>query len=377
MIFKKFNKNLLLIFICGILVFYSSFCFSADLEVKYPVSQSGIVLIDTSTPIPIFLKYLFDIGMFLGFMAAVYSLGSAGIFYLMSPAKPELLSLAKDRVAGAISGVLILIMIYLIITTLNPQLAFLNVNDLDKVPTFTSKKIHGVYFYKSNDCSGDAKSNTININDFGTELSNQINSVLLVNSPDNYYFSTLYSSPGLFGKCLDIDPNNYACQPVANIASSASIHSYEFNPKGDGVYLYRKPFYNTDGGWLKITNSQIIDNGFFGEELKNLTFIGDSSSCNVSKEEQICEKWDERGNCTQKKCPTLAEKEISSIKIMGNYIVYFVYLDPADTVSWSYCQEFPTPDDVNREGPKQFKWEKTPNQKYLPNWLYIYPVKEK
>lgn len=384
---KKNYINLYIILF--LFIFSASFCIAADLELEYPLLKDGFTITDTNTPIPIFLKYLFDIGMFLGFAAAVYSLGYAGVLYLISGAKPEYRSQARDRVSGAISGVLILVMTYLIITTLNPQLKFFKLNDLETIPPVALNKSPGVYFYKSTDCSEDVKFSTSNVNDFGTELNNRINSVLVVQGKTASYISTLYSSPGLSGKCQDASPNKTTCQndpPLTpNFASSASIHQYDFNPNSnpdnDGVYFYRKPFYNKEGGWLKINKTQIktSSKGFFGAKLEDLTFTGDSTSCNVPIEDQICEKYDEKGICIQKKCPALAGKEISSIKIAGNYIVYFLYFDPTDSPNgpWSYCQEFPTPDDINREGPKQFKWEKTLSQPNLPNRVYIYPVKEK
>jgi hypothetical protein len=298
----------------------------------------------------------------------------------MSPAKPELLASAKDRVAGTISGFLILMTTYLIVTTLNPQLAIFKIGNLKTPSAPEQDKEAGVYFYKSNNCSDTIGPNTSNIIDFG-EKNNQINSIMVISKYNQDYVSTAYESPGLFGKCKYII-NKVGCQPIENFFSSASIHIYDFEPSGDGVYLYRKPFFNTDGGWARISNSQIkngTDGGVFGQELKNLTFNGNLSDCNVPKEEQICEKWDDKGDCTQKKCPTLAGKEISSIKIVGNYIVFLVYFDPEDDPAgpWTYCQEFPAPNDINRDGPKQLKWEKSANQKNLPNWIYIYPVKNK
>lgn len=392
------NKKKYKFFYCKLFVaIFTLFCVALNnalaLEVKYPVSQSGIQLVDTNTPLPLYLKYIFDMGMFLGFASAFFSLAAAGVLYLMSPAKPELLASAKDRVAGAISGVLILVMTYLIITTLNPQLAIFKIGELQPIPAPNQDQEAGIYFYKSSDCSGNPKISTTNILDFGIAFNNQIRSAELISKPGQEYVSTMYSSPGLFGKCQDVDPTINVCQPLGdfvNSANSASIHTYDFNPKGDGVYLYRKPFFNTDGGWLKISNSQIesgTDGGVFGAELNSLYFKGDSSSeCNVPIDEQICDKWDIKAVCVHKICPTLAGKEISSIQIKGNYIVFLLYSDPSDTTFWSYCQEFPTPNDINKDGPKQLKWEKTVNQPSkqnktqnlgLPNWIYIYPVKNK
>lgn len=374
---KKTNNKILLFFICGLFLISAGFVLSASLEVEYPASTSGIVLTDTSTPLPLFFKYIFEIGTFLGFVAAVYSLSYAGVLYLMSPAKPELLSSAKDRVFGAISGILILIMTYLIVTTINPQLAIFQISELEEVPDFVSEKSAGVYFYKSTDCSDEPIFATTNILDF-KEKNNLINSVLIINKPDNAFVSTIYGNPGLFGKCLYVNPNTTTCQTIDNLANSASVRIYNFKNNSDGkITFFRKPFFNKDGGFLEIPDSFISDKDtIFMADLSTLTFA-DSSGCNVPISEQLCEKWNNNGDCIQKKCPTLAGKEISSIKIEGNYIIKFVYFDPKDPSKgpFTYCQEFPTPNDADKEGPKQIKWEKIYNQPNLANWIYIYPIK--
>lgn len=375
MLFQQ-NKKFLLTVIFTILL-CADFALAAKLEVKYPISQSGISIVDTNTPIPLFLKYIFDFGMFLGFATAFYSLAYAGILYLWSGAQPERRSEARDRVWGAVSGVLILALSYLIITTLNPQLKFFKLGELQEIPPIASNRPPGVYFFTNDTCAGDVSQHTSNINDFGTNLTNKVGSALIVNNPNMSFVSTIYSSPNLWGKCLDIDPNNYSCQRIERINSSASIHIYDFNPDNnpdnDGVYFYRKTFFNPEGGFLKISNYQIQKDGFFSGYLSDLSFQ------DVPEKDKICIKWDKNNTCTEKKDPSLAGREISSIKIAGNYIVYFVYFDPQDNPAgpWEYCQEFPAPYDINREGPQQFRWEATPNQKKLANWVYIYPVKSK
>ena len=373
----KNKKNLLLFTITVLIVFtgiFNLFYFTkaADLEVSYPVSKSGIALQGTNTPLPILLKYIFDYGTFLGFMAAVYSLAYAGFLYLRAGAQPEVLSQAKDRIWGTVSGILILLMTYLIITTINPQLAFFKAPELQPIPPVAVDKSPGVYLFQSTDCSGQAFSSTSNINNFGPDMGNKINSVLIVQSKDVSYISTLFSSPGLFGKCKYIDPNISTCQKVPNIANSISIHQYDSKSNNGSVTFYRKPFYNPDGGFieLKAQDVQSSNNGFFKAKLEDLYFQ------NVPLEDQICTKWDENQNCISKQNPSLAGKEISSIKIIGDFIIFFIYFSPNDSSSgpWTYCQEFPIENDINKEGPKQFKWEKSANQTKLPNWIFIIPI---
>ena len=80
------------------------------------------------------MLYLFNAGMLLGFFAVFISLAIAGSMYFLSPAKPDLLTEAKDRVGGAVSGLLILVLTYLIITTVNPQLSVFHLADLPELP---------------------------------------------------------------------------------------------------------------------------------------------------------------------------------------------------------------------------------------------------
>lgn len=379
----KKNK-IIQLFLAGIIIlscwfYFTQTCQAAKLNVEFPKSPQGTTITDTSTPLPIFAKYLFEVGFFLGLIGAAITLVRAGIDYLRGGIMSEYLSSARDKIWGAVSGLTLLFLIYLILTTINPQLTFFTAQELTPIPQQPTTKSPGVYFYTNENCAGEAQLKTSNWDDFGTNFGNKIGWVQIVSDQNNSFYTTLYSSPGLYGKCLDADPNNFNCQAVEKIANSASIHRFDFNPgnnpDNDGVYFYRESSFDPSGGFLKINNSEISSDGYYQAELKNLSFQ------NVPLEKQICDSWDNQGKCTHKHPPTLAGKEISSVKIAGNYIVYFVYGAPNDPNEgpWSYCQEFPTPKDVNKQGPKQFKFEKTYNQpdNYLPNFLFIYPVKEK
>ncbi len=85
------------------------------------------------------------------------------------------------------------------------------------------------------------------------------------------------------------------------------------------------------------------------------------------------------GKCIDWKCPPLGKKNISSIKISGDYLVLLVYSSPSDKQfgPWTYCQAFPAIDDVNKEGPQQIKWDAIRNMGQDPNFIIIIPVIEK
>ena len=119
--------------------------------------------------------------------------------------------------------------------------------------------------------------------------------------------------------------------------------------------------------WVVTRNKDI-----FEERLENLEFI------NVPEEEQDCVEYDTSGVCTWRAPPSLGGENISSIKIHGDYIVLLTYASPGQSCSdtqWSSCQEFPTPDDINKTGPQQIKWQEVRNNYgVVPNHVVIIPV---
>lgn len=363
--------------------------FAAALEVNYPKISNQTI--QAGVQLPDYIKYLFNAGMAVGFIAVFISLAVAGIMYFLSPISVDAKADAKDRFSGAISGLLILVTTYLIITTINPRLAFFGINSLPAVtPSPAATKAPGVYFYHESDCSNNrVQPSTSSIKDFGPSLRNKINSVSIVQGA-NRYISILYDNINFWGKCLYVNGNT-SCQSAkdpqtgSSFADSASIYRFDPNPNGDGVYFYRKSYFNDQSGYLYIPNSSInvgLSGGLYNGDLNQLKFTGDinSSNCTVPEDEQDCVKYDANNKCVQRSCPTLAGENISSVKINGNYLVLFVYYGPNDNSAgpWTSCQEFPTPDDVNKTGPHQMKWQniRNSNQGVIPNHVVIIPIQE-
>lgn len=370
-----------------IFLFYAFFCidsvYAVNLEVAYPVVQGQVL--GSTTTLPAYAKYLFNLGMFLGFFSVLVSFIIAGVMYFISPALPsgDLLGKAKDRISGAITGLLLLTFIYLIVVTINPSLSIFHINELETTTPHTEDPLPGVYFHKQKACADTTQPNLSSIPDLGEGLKNQINSVGIIQG-DDAYISVLYDNINFKGKCQYLNPNE-RCQDVAPFAASASIYKFDFEPNGDGVYFYRKSYFNSDGGYYKVQNSDI--KGIYTQKLENLKFVDRSAvsrenpeGCTVPKNERDCIKYNEDGACTLRACPTLAGENISSMKINGNYFVLPIYFGPADTSKgpWTSCQAFPALDDINKLGPPQIKWKSIRNTSgVIPNWVIIIPVKEK
>ncbi len=377
------NKYFLTFFLIIFLFLLSSFCFARTLEVDYPALPTGETITPT-TLLPGYIKYMFVFGMSIGFLAAFVSLIIGGFLYTISVASPGAKKEAKSRIFSAISGVVLLAIIYLIMTTINPQLSILYITGLKKIPEPPPPPPPaGVYFYKNKGCtspSDEVLFGFSNISDLG-ELKNNIKSVKIVhnNPKELYYIAVLYDEWYYRSKCKYIDPNT-ECVNINPFTSSASIYEYDYSPEGGGVTFYRRSFYNNKGGWYKVENSEIGE--IYVKELNDLEFK------DVPKEEQDCVKWDfeegdpEKNYCSEWEPQTLAGENITSIEIDGNYFVMLIYLDPENPspeggYSYSFCQAFSTEDDINKEGPKQIKWEYIRSQgKYL-NYVLIFPVKEK
>ena len=365
---SKFNKNLLksLIFVFFfIFLFIPSGIFAINLNIDYPAQFN----ITGQTKIPEYFKFIFDLAMFVGFSAVFLTLVVAGVLYLLSPAVPNARLIAKDRVSGAISGLLILATIYLVITTINPALSIFKTTEISPVPVKnpTVARQPGIYLYNKNNCPESEFNffSAISSPDIG-DSKQQINSAQIVQNEQFgiYYIGILFENLKFWGKCQYINPNK-KCNKVEPFASSLAVYRYNHNPNEGGVTFYRKPFFDSAGGSYEVPGH--ATGNIYIKELKELTFN------NVPKEEQECVRWDKKGVCTKTEPQNLFAENIASIKIEGDYLVLLIYFDndkpDPENGPWSFCQAFGTFGDKDKEGPREIKWEniRNLNSGNLPN----------
>ena len=122
--------------------------------------------------------------------------------------------------------------------------------------------------------------------------------------------------------------------------------------------------------------------GFYEKELKTLGFTGERpgseniADCTVPEDQQDCKMWKKDGSCEKWECPTLADENISSIKIDGDYLVVLEYLpNGANTLIGDFCQAYPKDQDINKFGPKQIKWDSINNSPGIfANYVLIIPI---
>ena len=381
------NKYFLIFFLVA---FFSlsgnNFCLSRILEVDYPsLPIPGTPAITTTTPLPEYLIYMFNLGMVIGFLAVFISLIIGGFLYIISAGRPEVLKNAKVRVFAAIAGLVLLLTTYLIITTINPQLGFFRAEPLPDLGEWPTPEFieTGVFLYETENCSSDPVRYLLSSE---LKIGERIRSVKIVNDPDFgiYYIAILYDHWNYKGKCQFLNPIT-GCINIKFPASSISVYRFDYSLTGNGITFYRKAFFNENlppdrqrEGVFTVEHSNLSPRGYYFVYLNNLRFENRKRECNIPVEEQDCLAWDLEGKCIQRRCPTLAGENISSIKINGDYFVLLLHYD-AKTKEWSTCQAFPAPDDINKEGPEQIKWEyirRDPLGK-LPNAVLIFPVASK
>lgn len=115
---KKIKKMLFLYFIVLFLAFARSIF---ALESKYP-NIPGLPVITDNSGLPEFIQYFFGIGIAFAGVTALVSLAIAGVQIIIGQANPEGVSNARDRIKGSLLGLLLLMVSYLIIQTVNPRL---------------------------------------------------------------------------------------------------------------------------------------------------------------------------------------------------------------------------------------------------------------
>jgi len=125
---KKLLLSLIILIILG-------FSFEVlALETAWPDSplSPGFTLKDNST-LTDMVRYFYEWGIFIGALAVFISLLIGGFLYLTSMGNPARMAEAKDRIFSAVIGLVLLLAIYLILNTINPELTILSLNPIGGV----------------------------------------------------------------------------------------------------------------------------------------------------------------------------------------------------------------------------------------------------
>lgn len=141
---KKNIINTLILFSVLVVFFLPLLSIAAPerLEIEYPPIP-GVPPLTRTVTLPVYVKYIYYLFLAISGIIALGVIVVAGFRYLSSVGMPEKLKDAKNQIASAILGLLLLACSWLILRTINPQLVVLRLPD-DLPPTLPDLNA-GVY----------------------------------------------------------------------------------------------------------------------------------------------------------------------------------------------------------------------------------------
>ena len=130
-------KKAISIFFILFLVLGPLLVFGVETEINYPNVPGTAPPPTSGTPFPVYIKYLFNLGLAISGIIALAVIFWAGFIYLTSIDNPERKKEAGRRVIAGLLGLIILLAAYVILTTINPQLVILSIGEITPAPTST------------------------------------------------------------------------------------------------------------------------------------------------------------------------------------------------------------------------------------------------
>lgn len=136
-------KQKFFIFIFIILFYFLSVPLAYALEMPYP-SLPGVGGLPENPTLPQYVSYFFALGTSLAGILAIISFAIGAVQMIMAAGSPEMANSGKDRMKGSALGLLLTASAYIILTTINLQLA---------TPTITALPAGAGIFYQGTELS--------------------------------------------------------------------------------------------------------------------------------------------------------------------------------------------------------------------------------
>ena len=134
------NKKNKLFFFALLLLFFIGANFvlaQKPLEITYPEIE-GFTPTTTKTALPDYIKYVFQLSLYIAALIAFGSFIYGGFRYLTSGGSASVKKDARSQISAGMLGLIILISSYIILNTIDPQLVILKSPFLEKAPTGSS-----------------------------------------------------------------------------------------------------------------------------------------------------------------------------------------------------------------------------------------------
>ena len=145
---KKYKKTISVLLVLSVFLVLLVLSVSAQ-ELTYPEIAGEAPTEDTT--LPEYIKYIFNFSLILGAILAVTALLFGGIRWFFSLGSPSAISEAKSWMLAGILGLVLLLSSYLILTTINPELAILKLEELEEFepvepPEYVPPEIETTYY---------------------------------------------------------------------------------------------------------------------------------------------------------------------------------------------------------------------------------------
>ena len=246
--YKKICLSLLLIFFLVLVLGSFSSAEGKDLEIQYPQVPGAETPTVVKTPLPQYVKYIFNFGIWIAGFVAFLSLIYGGIRYLTSVGDPSKTGDAKDQIFAGILGLVVLFASYIILANLNPQLLTLRVNTENLA---APGEIIGVYL-----CKGATQQNCTVYESSSDTLAPAINDnvgyIYFKNNDTTVFGAVLHENGSRQGTCKVFLSDGPVRLP--NGAASSITIFQQSAPSGEGVTLFECGDFRTDPmGWGPFT----------------------------------------------------------------------------------------------------------------------------
>jgi len=201
-----------------------------------------------------------------------FTIGAIG---LINP-NPESHNEAKERMKGAVLGLVLTVAAFIIIRTINPTLVSPTISQIPQPNLPPPATSTGVYYYSDNNCSSDeAGPNTVSQDDLSNifnDPTKSVKSIKIINNPaTNIYYGVIpHESFGLDqgGICRDPLIEANSCLPPQGCCENSSTLEVALNSidvfrvnvmfpltSGNGVSFYSEPY--GKAGVFPILKNQI------------------------------------------------------------------------------------------------------------------------
>jgi len=285
-----------------------------ELETAYPTVPEAQTPTKITTPLPEYVRYLFNFSIWIAGFVAFATLIYGGVRYITSAGSPSATADARGQIFAGILGLIIIISAYAVLVNINPQLVILRV-DYEGAPA--AGEVLGVYLCKN--ASLDTENcvvYTMSSDTIDPKFDNHVQYIYFKKAETITYGAVLHEDKGRRGECGIYTTDG----PVSGKPSSITIFK-QGNGGGKAGTVYKHKQYN------ELTNEKeyydLVTNEY--KDLNNYKF----TNCKESL----------TNDCT-------IDDKISSLKVSDGFmIVLFEGSDFTDR-----CQVFTQDDEYLKIG---------------------------